>query len=142
MMSKTIALRPAEALNEYFALSHGQLRQLAAYLKRADGSLTLSVTALVNETYVKLREATPDIQGLLHLRRMAGKAMRQILADAARRRKAEKRGGGIEFVAWDENMEHLAKNYREFLALDAALSDWRPWTDSKRIWWNRTSSEA
>ena len=115
--------RRTEALDQLFAMSHSQLRQLAAYLKRFDGSLTLNVTALLNETYVKLREAAPNVESLLHLRRMAGKAMRNILVDAARQRKAEKRGGDIQFVAWDENLEPFAKDDQEFLALDAALDE-------------------
>ena len=116
---------PAEQLDELFALSQPQLRAIASFLKRRDRNATLNVTALVNELYVKLREGAPVIHSELHLRRLAGRAMRQILADAARRRIAQKRGGAddVQFITWDENIEAFVKSDRELLALDAALTE-------------------
>lgn len=115
---------PAEQLDQMFALSEPQLRVIASFLKRRDRSATLNVTALVNELYVKLREGESVIHSELHLRRVAGKAMRRILADAARRRLAQKRGGdSAEFVTWDESVEALVKTDREFAALDSALDE-------------------
>jgi RNA polymerase sigma factor (TIGR02999 family) len=49
--------------------------------------------------------------------------MRQILVDASRRRAAVKRAGDIEIVEVDENLEPLAWNYREMVALDDALNE-------------------
>ena len=93
-----------ERLNEFFVLDQSKLRELAFALKRLDRSATLNVTALVNQAYLKLREGAPDVESQLHLRRMAGQAMRQILADAARARAAQKRGGdgSVQFVNIDD----------------------------------------
>lgn len=115
----------ADRFDELFIAEQPELRKIASYLKRIDASVTLNVTALVHEAYLKLREGAPDVHSEVHLRQRAGRAMRHILADAARRRAAEKRGGdgSIEFVCWDDNLEQLARNDRELLALDAALSE-------------------
>ncbi len=116
---------PVDHFDEIFVSGQPELRKIASYLKRSDESITLNVTALVNETYVKLRQGASDVESELHLRQRAGRAMRQILADAARRRAAEKRGGdgSIQFVCWDDNMEQFVRNDWELLALDAALTE-------------------
>lgn len=116
---------PSEQFDRLFLADHSKLRELASYLKRRDASATLNVTALINEAYLKLREALPEVQSELHLRRIAGRAMRQILADAARRRAAQKRGGdgSIAFLQWDENMDAMGNTSEDVLALDAALTE-------------------
>jgi len=57
----------------------------------------------------------------LHFKRIAARAMRQVLVEAARRRNAEKRGGDVEFVTFDEAMGVAATSRDDLLALDAAL---------------------
>ena len=60
----------------------------------------------------------------LHLRRIAARAMRQVLVEAARRRHAGKRGGGdAAFVTYDESIEQVAQTARDLIALNAALED-------------------
>jgi RNA polymerase sigma factor (TIGR02999 family) len=50
--------------------------------------------------------------------------MRQVLIEAARRRRAAKRGGQEAiFVTFDESMDHAASTASDLLALDAALED-------------------
>lgn len=113
----------AAILDEMFVLSLPELRRIAAFSKRVDQSFNLNVTALVNEAYIKLRKTNPQIESLLHLRLLAGRAMRFLLVDAIRQRYAESKGGKVQFVSWDDAMENFAKDDRELMVVDAALSE-------------------
>ncbi len=59
----------------------------------------------------------------LHFKRIAARAMRQVLVEAARRRNADKRGGGAALVAFDEALMQASQSAEEFVALDLALAD-------------------
>ena len=91
---------------------------------RGDPSATLSPTALVNEAWLKLRES-PHVARTspAHFRRIAARAMRQVLVEAARRRQADKRGGGALVVTFDESLHHAGTGADDLLALDHALDD-------------------
>ena len=78
-----------EVLPEVYA----QLRKLAGGYFRGAGPQTLQPTALVHEAFERL--AREDrFHDKDHFIAMAAVAMRQILTDHARRRQAQKRGGG------------------------------------------------
>jgi len=83
------------ALDHVFSVTYEELRRLASSVRRSDPNASLSPTTLVNEAWLKLRNS-PRLAGLarLHFKRIAARAMRQVLIEAARRRKAHKRGGG------------------------------------------------
>ena len=51
--------------------------------------------------------------------------MRQVLVEAARRHSAEKRGGGMAVVTFDDSISATVTHADEFLALDAALEELR-----------------
>ena len=111
------------ALDDFFSATYEELRRLAARVRRDDPSESLCPTALVNEAYLKLAESlrfTPASR--LHFKRIAARAMRQVLIEAARRRNAAKRGGGCARITFDE---HLAATdcSEDLLALDTALDD-------------------
>lgn len=79
-------------------LVYADLRaQAEAYFRAQRDNHTLQPTALVHEAYLRLMGNT-DIawEGRSHFLAVAAMAMRNVLADHARRRRAEKRGG-----AWD-----------------------------------------
>ncbi|MBK7048173.1 MAG: sigma-70 family RNA polymerase sigma factor [bacterium] len=100
--------RPSETgdrLAEYMPLVYGHLRKLAeSRLRRERGNHTLQPTALVNEVYLKFdRQNKLDIQGRTHFLAMSATAMRQVLVDHARQRKAQKRGGDALLVELDES---------------------------------------
>jgi RNA polymerase sigma factor (TIGR02999 family) len=113
-----------ELLNMVFNETYEELRRLAARVRQGDSSATLNPTALVNEAWLKLSE-TPHVArtSRLHFKRIAARAMRQVLVEAARRRNAEKRGGGAEFVTLDDSMGGAAVAADELLALDSALEE-------------------
>ena len=75
------------ALDALFSDAYEELRRLAAAVSRHDPSATLSPTALVNEAWIKLADS-PHVArtSRLHFKRIAARAMRQVLIEAARRR--------------------------------------------------------
>lgn len=91
-------------LDELSPALYKQLKQVARQrLARQRAGQTLDCTALVHEAYLKLRAASPDLTGGTdHLLALASLAMRQILVDTARRRAADKRGGGALHVTLQE----------------------------------------
>ncbi len=117
-------LERRRALDELFSVTYEELRRLAASVRRSERGTTLSPTALVNEAWIKL-SATPAVAhtSKLHFQRIAGRAMRQVLIEAARRRLARKRGGpDAVFVTFDDSM-HDTASARELVGLDTALAE-------------------
>jgi len=115
-----------QALDQLFSLAYEELRRLASSVKRGDPSITLSPTALVNEAWMKLAKH-PGIAAAsqLHFKRIAARAMRQLLVEAARRRNAHKRGGDGEaiFVSFDDSLDGAVTPQENMLALDTALTE-------------------
>jgi RNA polymerase sigma factor (TIGR02999 family) len=112
----------ARALDDLFSVTYEELRRLAAAVRHGDPTATLSPTALVNEAWLKLRES-PRIARTtpVHFKRIAARAMRQVLIEAARRRQAGKRGGGAAVVTFDEALHEPASSTDDLIALDDAL---------------------
>jgi len=114
-----------EALDRLFTVTYEELRRLASSVKRREWASSLSPTTLVNEAWMKLA-ASPSFRSMssLHFKRIAARAMRQVLVEAARRRRAAKRGGDDTiFVTFDESIDQVASTAGDVLALDAALDD-------------------
>ena len=112
-------------LDELFSLTYEELRRLASAVSRGDPGITLNPTALVNEAWMKMSRS-PGFVGTspLHFKRIAARAMRQILVEAARRRNANKRGGADALtITFDESLGTGASDGRQLLALHAALEE-------------------
>jgi RNA polymerase sigma factor (TIGR02999 family) len=94
-------------------------------VKRGDQSVTLTPTALVNEAWLKLANSPRFAStSRLHFKRIAARAMRQVLVEAARRRNANKRGGpGAIVLPIDDDRDGAVWTGKEVLALDRALDD-------------------
>src|SRR5207344_1161838 len=90
-------------LNYMFSAAYEELRRLAASVRRDDPGATLNPTALVTEAWIKLASSS----GI----------------EPARRRKAEKRGGGLAAITLDESMEPTPTSDHDLLALDEALEE-------------------
>src|SRR5277367_4564540 len=114
-----------EALDQLFSLTYEELRRLASSVKRGDPSVTLSPTALVNEAWLKLSKSPGFASASrLHFKRIAARAMRQLLIEAARRRNANKRGGGGDVtVSFDDSFDEKPASGKGLLALDTALDE-------------------
>lgn len=86
---------------------------------------SLQTTDLVHETYLRLaQDSAVTKRGRAYFYGAAARAMRQILVDAARRKKSVRRGGGIKILELDEAASAPINAYaREVLDLDEALSE-------------------
>lgn len=112
------------ALDDLFSATYEELRRLAASVRRDDPNATLSPTTLVNEAWVKLAHSPPaPMSSPLHFKRIAARAMRQVLVEAARRRTAARRGGEALIVTFDDGAERTETGSRELLALNDALDE-------------------
>lgn len=111
-------------LDQLVSTAYEELRRLAAAVKRDDADATLTPTALVNEAWLKLA-GSPQLASVspVHFKRVAARAMRQVLVEAARRRNAGKRGGGAALVTFDESIDPGVSRAEELLALDDALEE-------------------
>lgn len=91
-------------LSELFALLYEELRAVARRQRRRwRGDDTLMTTALVHEAYLKLvGQAGITSESRTQFLALAARAMRHILCNYARDRRAQKRGGGLEPVPLDE----------------------------------------
>jgi RNA polymerase sigma factor (TIGR02999 family) len=114
-----------EALKELLAVVHGELRSLAGSLLRGErGDHTLQPTELVHEAYLRLSGLQEmPFEGRRHFYGAAAQAMRRILVDHARRRDADKRGGGDQVRVPIEDVLSLPVDLRhDFVRLDEALT--------------------
>lgn len=112
------------ALNDIFSAAYEELRRLASTVRRGDPRATLNPTALVNEAWFKLADYPAlRLQSKLDFKRIAARAMRQLLIESARRRNAGKRGSEAIFVTFDESLECATACVRDLLALDVALDE-------------------
>jgi RNA polymerase sigma factor (TIGR02999 family) len=118
------------ALDALLPVVYAELRRQARRaLRREAAGHTLQPTALVHEAYLKLVDQRPSrLQGRAHFYGVAARCMRQVLVDAARTRRAAKRGGGgIPITLGDD--EDLAASIvapetvgEDVLEVDAALT--------------------
>jgi RNA polymerase sigma factor (TIGR02999 family) len=106
------------ALDELFSVTYEELRRLAATVKGGDPSATLNPTALVHEAWLKLAKSPAfATTSPLHFKRIAARAMRQVLVEAARRRHSQKRAGSGEMIVTPDSSP------RDVLALEEILQE-------------------
>ena len=87
-----------------FAELYGSLRSAARHLLRREAASGWTPTELVNETYARqLSRGKYAITDRHHFIRVAQRAMRHVLIDAARSRQTAKRGGGAALASLDES---------------------------------------
>ncbi len=100
----------ATAANQLLRLVYDELRRLAAQkMAREAPGQTLQPTALVHEAWLRLGGAEqPTWQNRAHFFAAAAEAMRRILIDNARRKKAARHGGGLERVNVDDSGAEFA----------------------------------
>jgi len=114
------------ALEALFPILYEEMRELAHRQRRQwHGDSTLGTTALVHETYLKFAGVGHlTAQSRTHFLRVAARAMRQILSNYARDRRAEKRGGDVPHVRLDLSVnEGLAELSHEQSGELSALID-------------------
>ena len=116
-----------EALGELMDAVYDELRRVAhRRLQGERAGHTLSTTALVNETYLRLVDQRwASIRDRAHFFAIAATAMRRILVSYARQHNAGKRFGDAQKIPLDDLLNDAgftADRTAELLALDDALN--------------------
>ena len=111
------------ALEKLVPLVYGELRRIARrYMGRERPGRTLQTTALVNEVYLRLIDASQvRWQDRAHFFAVSAQLMRRILVDFARSRRYLKRGGGAQKISFDEALVAPPERGRDLVALDDAM---------------------
>ena len=112
----------ASALERLTPIIYEDLLRLArARLKREYRECTLQPTALVHESYLRLADQTKlQCENRTHFYAVAANVMRRVLIDHARKRKADKRGGGLK-ITLKTGMDFADGRGPDSLILDEAL---------------------
>ena len=111
-----------EAFDQILPLVYHELRRAARRELSVRPSDSMSTTALVHELYLKFARAERnDWRNRAHFLGVASVAMRHILVDRARRRKAEKRGGPQRHVTLDDELTAADSQAESLLELHEAL---------------------
>ena len=111
------------AFDQLVPMLYDDLRKVArAQLRRGRPGATLDTTVLVHELYLKMADQQRlDARDRGHFLAISAHAMRQVIADYARRRTAAKRGGDSDPVPLDEAPEIADREARWLLDVDQAL---------------------
>lgn len=93
---RPLAAGGKEALDQLMPVVYAELRTLARQrLRMAVAERSLNTTGLVHEAYLRLiNSGAAQLNSRDHFLALASRVMRSILVDHARKRTAEKRGGG------------------------------------------------
>ena len=112
------------AVDRLLPLVYDELRALARReLRRERSDHTLQPTALVHEAYLKLaRLDRLEWRDRAHFFGAAAGTMRRVLVSHARRKRAEKRGGGAKAVPLENVVLAARERPEDVLALDEALA--------------------
>ena len=113
----------ADAARSAYELVYAELKRRARNsLRSARPDDTLTPTALVHEVYLRFNDnLAQPLRDRSHFYALAARAMRQILVDHARRRCADKRGGGAHVTDLDHALTLHTGDVERTLELDAAL---------------------
>jgi RNA polymerase sigma-70 factor, ECF subfamily len=111
------------ALNRLIPLVGAELRRLAhAHLRREPTGQILQTTALVNEAYLRLVDASSVAwRHRAHFLAVSSNLMRRILVDFARTRRYRKRGGGCVTITLEEAHAVAPPPSADVIAVDEAL---------------------
>ena len=112
------------AFDGLFPLLYPQLKRIAgSHLRSERQGHTLQPTALVHEAWLKMVGSEGNFTNRQHFLGVASKAMRSVLVDHVRRKRAEKRGGQAQQTSLDDTVAFLEAGEVDLLDLDAALAE-------------------
>lgn len=115
--------RDPQAADQLFALLYDELHRLAErHLRGGGAGLTLGTTTLVHETYLNMADrdsaAFPDRARFFAY---ASRAMRGLVIDYARRRRAQRRDRGFEITLTEDAFGNTGTGGVDLQVLDEAL---------------------
>lgn len=111
-----------DAFARLMTIAYSDLRAIAHRRLMAGMHDDLATTALVHEVYLRLvRSTTGSWENRAHFYAFASRAMRSILVDHARRMNAQRRGGGVAPVPFEDHLVATDAAVDEVLVVDEAL---------------------
>ena len=133
-----------QAADQLMPLVYDELRKIAAgQMARESAGQTLQPTALVHEAWLRLGgNDQPTWQNRAHFFGAAAEAMRRILIDRARHRRALRHGGGqerlnmddLELAAATDNDDQLLAVHEALDKLAAPVLTLQRWAQEFRRW--------
>jgi len=121
-ISYTLVMNARADPQQLFASIYDELKRLAHAQLAARTPRTLCTTALVHEAYIKLIRGDAAVQDRQHFVSLVVRAMRQILADAARNKMADKRGNNPAMITLGAAQEAASSAISvDVLALEQAI---------------------
>ncbi len=114
----------AAATADLFAMLYGELRRLAKRQLHAHaGGLTLGATTLLHEAYLDISGRSAAFPDRARFFTYAARAMRGLIIDYVRERRALKRGGEFHLTSIDGEAASAAPEPTDLIRLDEALLD-------------------
>ncbi len=120
LLLRAVACGDTQAADALYGVLYDDLRRLARRQLGRQRDGTLDTVGVVNEAYLKLVGAE-EFADRGHFFRVAARAMRQVVVDAARGRGREKRGGGRARETLEEHHAVLDRQLDEVLAVNQVL---------------------
>lgn len=113
-----------EAYNKLFPLVYDQLKlQAFKELLHERGEHTFSKTDLVHEVYLKMfNQKDAKLVNRAHFFAIAGRCMRQILVDHARKKLTEKRGEGAPHQTYVDELVGIEEEAQQIVNIDECLN--------------------
>jgi RNA polymerase sigma factor (TIGR02999 family) len=113
------------SLEKLIPLVEAELRRIARrQVRRERDNHTLQTTALINEAYLKLANASGIAwQNRAHFFAVSANIMRRILINYARDARTQKRGDSAEHINIDDVVIFSIEKSNELIALDEALNN-------------------
>lgn len=133
--ARSVGAGDEAAADALFAALYDELHRLAeAQLRKSGGTVTMSATTLLHDAYVGLAgRASVSFPDRSRFFGYAARAMRGLIIDYVRRRRAQKRGGDLVFTTLADHdvpraqqaidLERLGYALDELAAYDAALAE-------------------
>lgn len=114
----------SDALNDLIPIIYDQLKMMAhRFIIKESTNLTLNTTGLVHEAYLKvLGQKKNDYQNRSHFYAIVATTMRRILLEAARSKKAVKRGSGAQKIDLEEHFVISENDADQLISIDNALN--------------------
>lgn len=120
------------AEDRLFSSLYDELHRLAER-QLAHGGVTLGPTTLIHEAYLDMAARETEFPDRGRFMAYAARVMRNLIIDYARRRRARKRGGGLEITTLDEDsagevlppeeLEQIHAALEQLAAVDPSLAE-------------------
>jgi len=123
---RKVAANDRSAINGLFELLYDDIHRMARARLSANGPITLlDTTSLAHEAYLRLQNAGRiDLDSRGRFMAYVAQVLRSVIVDFARKRNAERRGGGLQHLTLNtEVAESVGDNDEDILRINEALDE-------------------